>query len=585
MNKLSVESTEKVTFGRYYRQASSNYAFTKETLLALALPMFSANLLLDFGRVPGEFWKWFLVSFLGYLTFLIVAGPIGYLYRRINVPTHFYLPTFFLIGTARGTTIFVSGGILGIVPASELNYRIVGSGIYVLAMTSIFAILISNFDRAAKSIRELEIKRRSLENRLNSMKIEISEQNSEIAGRVSGLLSPVITDLIQRLSAAKVGEIRKEVAALRDTVENVVRPMSHSVVNTTSDLSEPTFSRSRSTLVQRLNLDAKIRLRDIFLPTMSAFVFALVAIPSSVSIAGPLNGTVLVASLSASAFVILRLARTLFGKIELGTFLAASVHMLAYVLIGATTLAAIYLVDHQLLDQFISRVFILVIVFGVMFFIGQSRHLQLLRANEDLQSVNAELEKLNAQAKQELWVNRRRIATVLHGPIQAALYASAIRLAQAKRPTKKLIQEVTSDLSASLKELNFEQNSQVPVRTILREIIDLWAGVCTIYTSVPKSVHVATTKNPAAAESLAEVIREAVSNAVKHGGADEIEISAKLVGGVIDLQVINNGKPPTDKQASTGYGTKVLNELALSWSLSRLGENKTLFSAEIVANV
>ena len=80
-------------------------------------------------------------------------------------------------------------------------------------------------------------------------------------------------------------------------------------------------------------------------------------------------------------------------------------------------------------------------------------------------------------------------------------------------------------------------------------------------------------------------MREAVSNAVKHGNADEIEITAKLNDGVIDLQVINNGKPPTEKQASTGYGTRILNELTLSWSLREIDSEKTVFTAEIVASV
>ena len=125
----------------------------------------------------------------------------------------------------------------------------------------------------------------------------------------------------------------------------------------------------------------------------------------------------------------------------------------------------------------------------------------------------------------------------------------------------------------------------MPVREVMREMIDLWSGVCTIYTSIPKAVHQITNKHVTAAEAFSEVVREAVSNAVKHGNADEIEITAKLNDGVIDLQVINNGKPPTEKQASTGYGTRILNELTLSWSLREIDFEKTVFTAEIVASV
>lgn len=318
---------------------------------------------------------------------------------------------------------------------------------------------------------------------------------------------------------------------------------------------------------------------------MSAFMLILVSLPSSIAIAGPNNGITFAITLGASAWLILNLARYAFRNLEMGTFLAAMLHLLVHALIGLTALAAIYFVEKSLLLQLVARVFILVLIFGLTFFIGQARHLHLLRANEELQLVNTELEKLNAQAKQELWINRRRIATVLHGPIQAALYASAIRLAQARRPNKKLIQEVTDDLNDALKELKFEQSSAMPVREVMREMIDLWSGVCTIYTSIPKAVHQITNKHVTAAEAFSEVVREAVSNAVKHGNADEIEITAKLNDGVIDLQVINNGKPPTEKQASTGYGTRILNELTLSWSLREIDSEKTVFTAEIVASV
>jgi signal transduction histidine kinase len=574
-----------VSFGRYYRQFSSNYALGKENLLALAVPMISVNLILDFGRVPGGFWTWFLVAFVGYLAMLAPAGIVAVVFRRVKIPTGFYLPTYFLIGMIRGITIYILGGALGVIPDHDIAYRVIGSGVFVMAMMATFATLISNFDRAAKSVRELEIKRQSLQNRLSSMQLEISEQNSEITGRVSGLLSPVIADLIQRLSAAKASEIGSQVAALRNTVENVVRPMSQSVASATSSLSEPSLAQGQSSWFGRLNLDAKLRLKDVFLPSMSAFMLILISLPSSIAIAGPNNGITFAITLGASAWLILNLARYAFRKLEMGTFLAAMLHLLVHALIGLTALGAIYFVEKSLLLQLVARVFILVLIFGLTFFIGQARHLHLLRANEELQLVNTELEKLNAQAKQELWINRRRIATVLHGPIQAALYASAIRLAQAKRPNKKLIQEVTDHLNDALKELKFEQSSAMPVREVMREMVDLWSGVCTIYTSIPKAVHQVTNKHVTAAEAFSEVVREAVSNAVKHGNADEIEITAKLNDGVIDLQVINNGKPPTEKQASTGYGTRILNELTLSWSLREIDSEKTVFTAEIVASV
>jgi signal transduction histidine kinase len=171
---------------------------------------------------------------------------------------------------------------------------------------------------------------------------------------------------------------------------------------------------------------------------------------------------------------------------------------------------------------------------------------------------------------------------VLHGPVQAALYASAIRLAQSKRPSKKLLQDVNSDLALALDALSFDKNEATSVRALIREIIDVWSGVCEIDFNVPKAVYDLTKRNSNAAESFVEIIREAISNAIKHGGATEIEVTAKLDKGIIRLSVMNNGKVPTQAEASTGYGTQILNELALAWNLETSAENKVLFTADIV---
>ena len=160
-----------------------------------------------------------------------------------------------------------------------------------------------------------------------------------------------------------------------------------------------------------------------------------------------------------------------------------------------------------------------------------------------------------------------------------------MRLSHSKKPSKKLLQEINSDLADALKSLSFENSELPPVRTVIREIIDVWSGVCEIYFNVSKNVYDALKKYPNAAESFVEIVREAISNAVKHGGATEIEVSAKLTNGIIQLQVLNDGKKPSRQQASSGYGTQILNELAMSWVLTQSESGKVLFEAEIVADV
>lgn len=551
----------------------------------MTIPLISVNLTLDYGRAPGSALQWFSISVIGYIALFLAAQPMRLLFSTGKVPTGFYLVSYYLLGLIRGIAIFLVGKSLGLINQDEVLYRLLGSATFVFCSLPIATILVSNFRRANQTLKELQAQTLRRTKRLNSMKLEIAEQKAEIAGRVSGLLMPVITDLIARGNTTRGSDVAKQISALRSTVDTVVRPLSQSVVSEGSKLSDPQVELDRASLLARLNPKTKLNVSDLFLPGLSTFLVTLMCSSPMITFGGAQSGTTVLIFMAFALYFVLGLGRRITKDLVLGAVPALGVLFVSYAIISGLVLMAVLLVDVRLLAIAAPRIPSLILIFGFFFFIAQSRYQLLKQSTQKLEEVNLELALLNAQAKQELWHNRRRIATVLHGPVQAALYASAIRLAQAKKPTKKLLQEVDADLADVIKALKFEQTEATNVRGVFREIIDVWQGVCEIYFNMPKAVYDLTKRNANAAESFVEIIREAISNAIKHGGATEIEVTAKLNNGVITLQVINNGKAPSAKQASTGYGTQILNELALGWNLTSGENGKTIFTAEIVAAV
>ncbi|MFM6978152.1 MAG: sensor histidine kinase [Micrococcales bacterium] len=579
------DQLSELRFSRYYRQFSNPLAFSNRTLFLVSLPLIATNLTLDYGREPGTFFEWFIVSFIGYAALLLGALLIRPIFSKWQVPLPLYLPTYWLLGLLRGTAIYLVGTSVGVVDLQEVAYRLLGSGTYAFCVFPIATILISNFHRANSTLKMLQAQTLRRTARLNSMKLEIADQKTEIAGRVSGLLMPVITDLIQRVNAAKSSDIGKQIAALRSTVDNVVRPLSQSVAREGNQLSDPQVQLDRANLLARLSPKTKLQVSQLFLPGLSSFLLTLICSSPIITFGGAQTGAIVLLVMAVSTFGILTFFKRRTVRLQLRAIPAVVIVMLSYTLITVVVTIAIALLQSNLLEISAPRLILLNVIFGIVFFVAQSRYQLLQQSSAALEEVNRELELLNAQAKQELWINRRRIATVLHGPVQAALYASAIRLTQSKRPSKKLLKEVNDDLGEALNALRFDQSEVPAVRSVIREIIDVWAGVCEIYFNVPKSVYDLTKRHANAAEAFVEIIREATSNAIKHGNANEIEVTAKQSRGVIELQIVNNGKAPTKNEANTGYGTQILNELALSWTLNTHGENKTVFTAEIVANV
>jgi signal transduction histidine kinase len=223
-----------------------------------------------------------------------------------------------------------------------------------------------------------------------------------------------------------------------------------------------------------------------------------------------------------------------------------------------------------------------ILVIGATTFASQFSQLQRKSTTEKLAGVNQQLEILNASLRQELWLNRRRTAAVLHGPVQAALYAAAMKLAQDSAPTAQLVEEVSLDIQQALDKLNNPSNLEgEQISDVLDQIVDVWSDAARITISLPADLEEDIQGKPLASEALIEVSREFINNAIKHGRAKDITLGFKRIdGNRFAVEVIDDGigVPPG---AQPGFGSKLLSELTLDWNQSRV-DNRTRSYAEVV---
>lgn len=76
-----------------------------------------------------------------------------------------------------------------------------------------------------------------------------------------------------------------------------------------------------------------------------------------------------------------------------------------------------------------------------------------------------------------------------------------------------------------------------------------------------------------------EIIREGVSNAIRHAGAKNIEVQLSISSpSSLEIQVKNDGSP-LPPEVTKGFGSELLSQLTTSWSLDS-GE-KTNLRAEM----
>jgi signal transduction histidine kinase len=114
--------------------------------------------------------------------------------------------------------------------------------------------------------------------------------------------------------------------------------------------------------------------------------------------------------------------------------------------------------------------------------------------------------------------------------------------------------------------VGFESGQSYSFEQAQQEISKIWAGTIETKWQVAPQALEALRKNPATSECLAEVLREAVSNASKHGKASRMEIAVIIEDSTLVLQAIDNGSSlKTGK--TQGLGTELLDDVCSSWSL------------------
>ena len=562
---------------RAVQQIASPYSLSNQTILAAAVPVVLSNLVLDFGREKGTFGNWLLIALLGYLSVAAVLLLARNLLSGMTPPAIVYLLVFLLAGFVRGVAIFQVGTEFGVIPPDEWQYRLLGSPLFILVSLSLVTVLVSNSQRATKELANLETSRLVLEKRLSSMRAEISRMNSEVAGNVSGLISPVIQELMVKIKGSK--ELAREIQELRTTVDEVVRPLSIAIAEKTDEMSSPQVTAAKVSIRENFRLDSKLQVANQIVPFWSSALITLISTPAAVVFYGQ-DAALALALLAVATVATLELAYFIFRRVQLRSIAALLLQVAIFATAGGAAILALSLANLSAGLYPAARIITLAVIIGLAMFIGQIRQTQRYASQQKAREVNEQLELLNSQARRELWLNRRRIATVLHGPVQAALYASAMRLAQSSRPSKKLIQSVNKDLADALEVLKFDSLEETDLRDVIGQITEVWSGTCEIYSNISKAVYQVTKKNPLVGEAVTEVLREAVSNAIKHGSATEIEIDAKVTAKLVVISIVNNGKFPVNSRGN-GFGSKLYSELTHTWQLERTPDSRTKFSATV----
>jgi two-component sensor histidine kinase len=199
---------------------------------------------------------------------------------------------------------------------------------------------------------------------------------------------------------------------------------------------------------------------------------------------------------------------------------------------------------------------------------------QLSEAMEQLASVVSIL-------RQQEWLARRRVSYVMHGTLQSSLNADVLKLGANSNPSGEMIDQIRSEISHALDRIWQERSVDYSFTKAQEEITNIWEGTVQVNWKLADGVSQVLDANPTTAECLGEVVREAVSNASRHGGANWLEIQIKLEDSRVSVKAIDNGSN-TNTEKAQGLGSELFDDVCSRWQLNFDATSGTTLSAELL---
>ena len=568
------------TAKRLFQQVGSRYALSNPVLFLFLIPAFGVGIIFDQTRSDSTFEYRLVSATIGY-----IATIIPLLIARIFLPNKprpsrpaLLMVVFALAGLVRGLTLLEFSILSGQFQEGEILYRLVGGPLFTLIALILNAIVVSNYARHKEALSLLAAERLRLQVRSAGVLARVQQQQEELSDKVESLIRPAIRKIQETLASASSAAV---IGSLRDAADEVVRPLSREVAEGQDDLNfenEPAAVRVKSALPNRVILG------EFLIPFWAATMSIGLLVSSTVLLEEPVMALIVLTLIFALIFGFGRIVQALTYKLEIPTVLAWVLVPLVYSFPLSGFFVLKPLLNMQSTDAQIFTMLFFEWNLGLLLFFAQLVQLQRRETTERLKDVNRQLEIISSRLSQELWLNRKRMAALLHGPIQAALYASAMGMSQTNNPTDEYLAKVQKDIETALEQLNNPNRLESEtLLSVLNQVKELWSGSVEVEIEIPAELEAAITNEPLTCEATIELTRELVTNSIKHGHARWVKVRINQIDPTrFSVEVTDNGKALVEG-ATPGYGTKVLNELSLKWERTRSGDTTRSYAEMVLA--
>ncbi len=481
-------------------------------------------------------------------------------------------------GVVRGVVL---SGLLALVldEPAQLVFRI-GAAIAVLVpMLAITAAMVDVLREHAARRDELVTRNAELIAARDDALDRAAAERADAARRIQLLLA-------DRLAALDAGPA-DAAARLRADVAEVIRPLSHRIV--------PAVGR-----VAAVPTDAAIRWREVWRdaslgrpirPALGAIGF-VATIPSLAArspgtglLPTPLDAIAGALCIGLCVFATLTLAARAVHPVLPGlrpvprTALLAGTLLLALAVTAALSGFAVHALTGGPNTAITLSILTVGMLVAVLIALLQGIEHLLNAVDAELATTNAALEHEVARVNAVAWHQRNQLAVALHGPVQTAVTAAAMRLEQAPVGDAEALAAARELIGDAIGRLDTRSEHVDGIEVQLGELARAWDGLCAVTWTIEADALVAIDADATIASAVGDICTEACSNAVRHGAATIVEIAATTAADRLHLRIANDGADPGERRGG-GLGSAMLDAVALAWRRGRV-DGRTVLDVEL----
>lgn len=553
---------------------------------------------------PGVFWSTLAFSFLAHalgssdlatgnilarlaavtlahLAMMIILALARQAFWRLNASLAtlaLIIGGYILAGAIRGLTLQITLYSLGAADTGYSTYRLIG-GVVVMATGLIWAAFAFGIKAEWGAKRAtLSGTKRQLESLLADSETRLEVEASDTMSTIESMLQ---TALLPELAESPQRALTKLQALINDTL----RPLSALLASNQPKLElvrlDPTAYRFRWTTAL-----THLKLRESSRPFTIGLILATLAVNGFVQYLPEISAiwllllsfVVLASGLSLSRFVLAGLVDRLPPSIRVIAvlavlFLVGFVGGLGVLSLGDDPLVAVTLSANGGVAS---------ALLGALFGINHAASKEMESIELQLKNYEHKLRWTIAALNGQHWLQKKQFARKIHGPIQSEVAAAAIRI-ERSLSTGEVTESgevVLRNLRDRLAKLLDDTKGTSDVRPVLAEIAETWHGLCKIELEMSEEVERTLKQDATCVETVLEIAREACSNAIRHGSAENILLTVEMANHELVKLTVRNDGTKVDIDSKRGVGSAYLDDCTYSHALE-MNEDGAILTATI----